>query len=232
MKRIISLITVIALCMSLLLCFASAAEFVPSIGDKDHPEIVPGPGDSIAEIIDEGGEVIDEVDEGCMVITPVSEADESGDIPDEAREELLDVYDQLVNGDMTLPYGDEVDPEDMVIRDLFDVSFICDEHPEMMDNGGKLRVTFDMGVSAGDTVICMVYVDGQWMPVELINNGDGTVTCLFTDICPVVFSVKQSETPPDTGDYMSNSATMWIVIMAMSLVALVACVVIYRKKTV
>ena len=230
MKRILSLITVFALCMSLLVCVASAADFVPSIGDKDHPEIIPNPDGSIAEIIDGNGAVQDVVGNDCLIITPVSEAGTSTDIPEDAKEELLDVYEQLSNGGMNLPYDESVNPEDMVIRDLFDLTFLCEEHPEMLDEGGKLRVNFDLGVQAGDTVICMVYVDGQWLPVELVNNGDGSVTCLFTDVCPVVFAVKQSETPPDTGDYLGNSAALWIGLMVISAAAIVAFALVYGKK--
>lgn len=230
MKRIISLITVIALCMSLLFCVASAEEFVPSIGDKDHPEIVPVGDDVVGQIVDPNGEVVSDVNGACLVITPVSEANTSKDIPEDAKQELLDVYEQLGSGEMTLPYDESINPEDMVIRDLFDLSFLCEEHPEMLDNGDRFKVTFDLGVSAGDTVVCMVYVDGQWVPVEMVNNGDGTVTCYFTNVCPVVFSVKQTETPPDTGDNLGSSAGLWIALMAISFVAIVACVFIYRKK--
>ncbi len=230
MKRILSLIVALTLCVTLLASFAFAEDFVPSIGDKDHPDIVPVEGDVIGEIIDDAGTVVSEVDTGCLVITPVSEANTSTEIPEDARETLLDVYDQLTNGSMELPYDDSVNPDDMVIRDLFDLSFLCEDHPEMLDNGNMLRVTFDLGVSAGDTVVAMVYVDGAWIPVELINNGDGTVTCLFSQVCPVVFSVKQTETPPQTGDFSGNNILLWALLMVGSVVAFVVCIVVYRKK--
>lgn len=230
MKRILSLIVVMTLCISLLASFAFAEEFVPSIGDKDHPEIVPVSPDVIGQIVGSDGAVISDVEPGCLVVTPVSEANTSAEIPDDARDTLLDTYDKLTNGEMDLPYDPSLDPDDMVIRDMFDVTFLCQEHPELLNNGGILKLTFDLGVAAGDTVVAMVFVNGQWVEVELINNGDGTVTCFFTDICPVVFSVKQSETPPQTGDNSGNDIIMWSVLMAVSAVALVACVVIYRKK--
>ncbi len=230
MKRILSLIVAMTLCVALLSSFAFADEFVPSIGDKDHPEIVPVEGDVIGEIIDDNNQVISEVDTGCLVVTPVSEANTSAEIPEDARQTLLDVYEQLSNGSMELPYDSSVNPDDMVIRDLFDLSFLCEEHPEMLENGNAFRVTFDLGVAAGDTVVAMVYVNGEWINVELINNGDGTVTCLFEQICPVVFSVKQTETPPQTGDFSGNSILMWALLMCGSAVAFVVCIVIYRKK--
>ena len=230
MKRILSLAVVMALCISLLASYAFAEEFVPSIGDKDHPEIVPVGGDVIGQIVGPDNAVVSDVNTGCLVITPVSEANTSTDIPDDARDTLLDVYDKLTNGSMNLPYDSSINPDDMVIRDLFDISFLCQEHPEMLANGNTLKITFDLGVSAGDTVVAMVYVNGQWVEVELINNGDGTVTCFFTDICPIAFSVKQTETPPQTGDFGGNDILMWSLIMAGCAIAFVVCVVVYRKK--
>ncbi len=232
MKRILSLIVALTLCVSMLASFAYAEEFVPSIGDKDHPEIVPVEGDVIGQIIADGDQVVSDVDSGCLVVTPVSEANTSTEIPEDARDTLLEVYEELSNGSMELPYDSSLDPDDMVIRDLFDLSFLCEDHPEMLANGGILKITFDLGVAAGDTVVAMVYVDGEWITVELVNNGDGTVTCFFEQICPVAFSVKQTETPPQTGDYSGNSILLWALLMVGSVVAFVVCLAIYRKKVV
>lgn len=231
MKRVLFLIVAMTLCISLLASAVFAEDFVPSIGDKDHPEIVPVGGDVVGQIIGSDDAVISDVESGCLVITPVSEANTSTDIPADAKDTLLDVYEKLSNGSMELPYDSSVNPDDMVIRDLFDLSFLCSEHPEMLDNGGTLKITFDLGVSAGDTVVAMVYVGGQWVEVELTNNGNGTVTCFFSQVCPVVFAVKQTETPPQTGDFSGNDILMWGLLMVGSAVALVVCVVFYRKKT-
>lgn len=230
MKRIMFLIVAMTLCISLLASAVFAEDFVPSIGGKDHPEIVPVGGDVIGQIIGADGAVISDVQSGCLVITPVSEANSSSEIPADAKETLLDVYEKLSNGSMTLPYDSSVNPDDMVIRDLFDLSFLCTEHPEMLNNGGTLKITFDLGVTAGDTVVAMVYVDGKWVQVDLTNNGDGTVSCFFNQVCPVAFAVKQTETPPYTGDFGGNDIAIWSVLMAVSAVALIVCVVFYRKK--
>ena len=100
----------------------------------------------------------------------------------------------------------------------------------MLANGGQLELTFDLGVSSGETVVCMVYVNGEWIPVELVNNGDGTVTCLFSQICPVVFCVRENAIPPQTGDTTTDSMIIWAVIMGSAIVALAVVLVIYRKK--
>lgn len=233
MKRLLSKFVVFALCLTLVLSCVCANEFVPSIGDKDHPEIVPESDGSFAVIVDNNGQIADVVDESCLVITPVSEANTSAEIPQASRGILLNIYKGLTDGSMELPYeqvDSSIDPDQMVIRDLFDLSFLCEEHPEMLENGHFLRATFDLGVAAGEVVVVMVFVDGQWVSVEAINNGDGTVTCLFSQVCPVAISVRRSVTPPQTGDNGGQSIILWSVVMLLCAAAIVACAVIYRKK--
>jgi len=37
----------------------------------------------------------------------------------------------------------------------------------------------------------MSYVNGEWIPAEeIINNGDGTVTITFKQLCPVAIAVE------------------------------------------
>lgn len=230
MKRFISIVTVLLLCLSLAYPAYAAEEFVPSISYKDHPEVVPAPGGGPGEIIDEDGEVIDELDDDCIVITPVSEAEDSDEIPDEARETLLEVYDDLTDGDMELPYDlvdENIDPEDMVIRDLIDISLICDEHSEYLEEGNYLRITFDLGVDPDTDVIVMVYSDGQWYPaIDVINNGDGTVTVILDRVGVVAFSVAVRDSV-QTGD--NTNLLLWTVLLIASAAALVALVILRRK---
>ena len=104
MKRVVCLTMVLVLCLCLgMPAFAAEGDFVPSIGYKGAPEIVPTKDkdgkDAIGEVLDEEGKVTDYIYGECLVITPVSEAKTSTLIPDDA-EQLLSVYDQLLAGDM------------------------------------------------------------------------------------------------------------------------------------
>ena len=66
-----------------------------------------------------------------------------------------------------------------------------------------------------------------------VNNGDGTLTCVFEDICPVVFCVEEDYhigPPPKTGDEFGRKLPLWIALMVVSLIAIVVLVVLYRKK--
>ncbi len=248
MKRAISILAVLVLCFSLT-APVLADEFVPSITDKGAPEIVPIKDDNgmpaIAQILDEDGNVVGYLYEDCLVITPVSQAKTSNLIPDDAETMLLDVYDKLVAGTMSLPYekfNKNLKASDMVIRDLYDVSWQCGEetavetdhpnHPEMVaPKGVVVRITFDLGISKTASVYSMSYKGGAWNPiVSTVNNGDGTVTCTFEDFCPVAFSVDSGlYTPPSqTGD--NSNIVLWIVVMAVSVLALGAVLVLSRRK--
>lgn len=223
MKKVICVMTALVMCIMLAIP-AFAAEFVPSAGYKDHPNV-----DYPVSVVDDDGNKIDEIHEDCLVITSVGEAEESEDIPDDAREELLEVYEKLTDGSMTLPYGDD---REYVIRDLVDVSLVCtDGHKELVEQDGVyLEVTFELGVVPGTEVVVMVYVDGQWVSVpKVTNNGDGTVTVLFEDICPVTFSVLESShnPPAQTGD--NSGIGMWVAVMTVSAAALIVLVVFRRK---
>lgn len=224
MKKVISLITALAVCFALACPVFAAEDFVPSIGYKDGPDIDEATMD---------GEIITD----CLAVTSISEAkNKSTDISQEARDELLDVYDQLSDGSMKLP----MENNDYVVRELVDVSFTetCvnggDGHKEKLaEDGTTVTITFDMGVDADTEVVVMVYVDGKWVPAEEVkNNGDGTVDVTFEDICPVAFCVEEGaqEAPPYTGAALDENLTLWIVLMAVSVAAIVV-LLMQRRKT-
>ena len=230
MKKLICLLTVLALAMAFACPVFAAEAFVPSISDKEEPDIVPDDEGVIGEIWKDD-EVIDKVEGGCLVITPISEAETSTEIPEDAREELLYVYKELLEGDMTLPYEqDGLDPETMVIRELIDASWLGEDHPAMLEpEGVTIDLTFDIGVDADTKVYVYVRIDGVWTAVPVINNGDGTVTCTFEELCPIAFCVAAGtgKPPVQTGDEFNP--TIWIVLLAVSAAALVGVVVLRRK---
>ena len=220
MRKILSFMMAVLLCLGMVTpALAAKDSFVPSIGYKDGPEIVD------AEMNEE-----DMVD--CLVVTSIEEAEEkTTDIYQEDRDLLLEVYEELTDGSMQLP----LENDEYVIRELVDVSFTteCDEahdhKEELAEEGTTIEITFDLGVDPDEEVIVMAYIDGQWVPVECENNGDGTVTCVFEDICPVVFCVKNTTPPAQTGDEAGRQLILWIVLMAVSFAAIVILVVGRRK---
>lgn len=243
MKKLISL--VMALMMCLRVCgtaFAAEDDFVPSISYKDGPGLVTGKDNdgrtTIGVVVDGDGNTIDYVyeEEQCLVITTIAEAlnDEPTGIPDEAEELLEHVYEELLEDRMELPFED---PDKMAIIQLIDATFLCKgsttgvDHEAMVEpEGVYLELTFNLGVAADVPVTVMCYVDGQWVEVEVVNNGDGTVTCLFEKLCPIAFAVPTSSVePPKTGDDSAAELGLWIALMVASFVAVVGLVVFRRK---
>lgn len=232
MKRVFCFLLMLALCVSMV-AGVSAANFVPSISYKDKPEVK-----VLSELLNEEEEVIHKLEGPCLEITSVAEA---AKIPVAERSEsdklLLEVYDKLTNGTMKLPF--EADKaENMVIRDLIDASLVCDDYhkdPNHVEELAKpsvyIQITFDLGVKADTEVVVMTYIDGQWAPIHKVtNNGDGTVTCMFEEICPVAFCVEEKTESPKTGDVMIHELMLWIALMVCSFAAVVALLLTKRRR--
>ena len=236
MKRVFAILVAVMLCLSCVVpVMAAENEFTPSVTNKPAPEIVPVPDPegepAIGVICNDEGQIIDYIYEGCLIVTPVSKAETSTEIPEASKTVLLDVYAKLTSGKMTIPYekhASRLNSSNMVIRDLFDATFVCEDHPKMLEpQGVTLKITFDLGVKAGVDVYTMTYKNSEWNPiVSCENNGDGTVTCVFEKLCPVEFSVENDGNTPTTGD--NSNLSLWGLVALVALLAIVALTVIYR----
>ena len=238
MKKIFACLLAVLMLAGIMMT-ASAAEFTPSVTAKPGPTLVPvvdpdgnpRPG----FITDKDGNIVGYLDEDCIVITPISEADISEEIPESAKDTLLWVYQQLVTGKMTMPYekhNPTYNSNSMVIRDMFDVTFLCGDHPEMLEDVGVVLVlTFDLGVEPGQDVSVMTYKEGEWNDIEKItNNGDGTVTCTFEHLCPVAISVPSMTNPPSqTGD--TDTFSVWGIVALVALAGIVGLSVVYFRSS-
>ena len=183
------------------------------------------------EVVD--GPEIEKEETGCVIVTSLKEAAEkTTDIYQEDRNLLWTVYKRLCDGSMKLPLE-----ENYVVRELVDVSFKktdCVEkghgHKQWLaEDNTQLEIVFDLGLKAGAELKVLAYINEEWTPVEAVVNADGTVTCIFEDFCPVAFCVPEVKEIPPTGDAMGAAMTKWIVLMAVSVVALVLLVVFRRK---
>ena len=184
MKKIISILTVLALTLSFAVS-SFASEFVPSISYKDGPELLS------ASL--EGEDVFD-----CLVITTIKKAEnKTTDITDEERNLLLSVYEKLTSGEMKLPLKN-----DYIIRELLDLSFMYEAcrnnsaHGEkenaLKQNGANLTVSFDLFFAQDENLKVLVYVNGEWKSVKTTTiNADGSVTVEFEEICPVAFCIEK-----------------------------------------
>ena len=240
MRKALCFITVLLLCMSLAMpAFAAEDSFVPSITYKPNPEIVSVDGEHIGVIRDEAGEIIDYVGHGCILITPVAHIwDEEIEVPVEIENLLSFLYEELNNNGMKIPYEKheaDLDAANMVIRDLFDVRWVCDEHREMIEaEGVTFEITFDLGVVADAQIFAMTYDEDakDWNPiVSTVNNGDGTVTCTFEHLCAIEFSMPVASAPSASAeDVQSSGAMPWIIALLVASAGVVGIVVGKNKK--
>ncbi len=200
MKKVISLIIALVLCFSMA-CAVVADDFAPSISYEDFEFVVPSEQEAVAIIRDANGNVVEFILDDCLIVVTVAQAlDKNSKIPEHMREELLDVYNKLNNGDMKLPY-DKLDTKykakDFEIRELI-AAELCDEHTKMLaEDGVTVEITFYLGVQKTDKVYVMTYIEEEWdNVVKVVNNGDGTVTVTFEELCPIAFSVVDKPLTP------------------------------------
>ena len=206
---------------------ANMTYFVPSITYKGGP--------AVEEATLNGEGVLD-----CVVVTTIEQAEEkTTDISQEERDLLLEIYEKLEEGTMELPLE-----KHHVIRELIDVSFKHDACRQDEEHGHKdeilaqeevtLTVVFDLDVSKDAEVIVMAYVDEEWVAIESVeNNGDGTVKCVFEEICPVAIAVEDAalSANPGTGDAAGSQLLPVIAVMCLSAVGIVALVVTKARKS-
>lgn len=204
MKKVWCLVIVLVLALSMA-CSVFAAdgsenddEFTSSVAvDSGWVQYKDDSGKNIwGEIVteDDLGGCISIIGEECILDVSVFEAMHNEGVPAAIKDKLIDIYHAILGNDIEFPY-DQIDsrlkPEYMVIRDLIDLSWLCDEHKEWDEKDGHyVKLTFNVGVKENLPVYAMVYNGEEWVPaIDVVNNDDGTVTVIMEDIGMVAFSV-------------------------------------------
>ena len=263
MKRILAFVLALALCMGLSAA-ASASTFTPSAENKGVPNYVPLIDENTGRIAagllvgDNVGEDAEFVYTECLILTAVKDVDDAT-ISEEAKTALEQVYTALKSGEMEFPFEmlDSEYADHLVIRDLFDVSVVCTcgddrHHKELEKEGVSLELKFDIGIAPGAKVYVTVYKGGRWQEIEqVINNGDGTITCIFEHLCPVAIVVEEADSQggtitgtntntgnagsnspwnPKTGDFSDQNLMLWAAVMFASAGALVLLAFGKHKK--
>lgn len=249
MKRLFTLALAIILMFTITFS-ANAAEFVESITNKGAPQLVIidqiNGKDVVGFITNPNGDKITTEYIDCFDIYSVADALNNADIPQNVKDELKKVYEELTKSDVNLSdicpglndivkeqWGANKTPNGLVVKDLFYINQNCDEFEDCLKDGNTIDLTFDVSIGPGVFFTAMVYVDGQWVPVEnCVNNGDGTVTVTFSQVCPVAFlvpgsSIDMETVSPATSDV--SGVIIWSSVMVASLAA-IAFLVIYRRK--
>lgn len=243
MRKIFCLFIALVMCLSIAApVFAADNGFVPSITYKPEPEIITvkdDKGEDAVGVIRNGdGDVVGYVGHGCFRITPIAHVwDEEIEVPDYIEDLLIYVYEGLNDGSLKIDYDKfnaNLNAGDMVIRDLFDIRWYCDECKALLGlEGNTLDIIFDLGVVSEAEIFVATFdeTSKSWSPiVKTVNNGDGTVTCTFEHFCAVSFSMPVAGSNAPVDDAQGTNLWLWILLLIAAVVVFVVVVIVKNKK--
>lgn len=224
MKKIfriaIALMVIFALAVPV---FAADDGFVSSATANPAPGVQEG--EPALEVKDSKGNVIFTTEVENLIITAIADlADkENLAISAEAAELLQKVYDELTAEDADLaelmPALAElceelgIDINTVTITDLFDLTVNDQEFMDYLaEDEHTMKLTLEANVAPDYHVFVLVYVDDEWKLIEsVVNNNDGTIDCVFEEICPVAILTAppavEEETEPATEPATEAPAT-------------------------
>lgn len=240
MKNIVKICIVFAMIL-VMAAPTFAAEFVPSIGEKPSPDLeIMGEdekGPWYGEIVDEDGKVVLKLYEGEIIVTPIADIDDA-DIPQAAKDLLKEVYADLMDGTTSLEdveglieklqeaLGDEAVAGDITIRDLFDVTVTNPKALGLLEDGYKLKVTFDVTMDADEFLGVIAFAEEWGLVYDYVINDDGTVTVILNQAGPVAFlsaardMFADGDNIPPTGDTTNVALWAGVGLMAAGLLVL------------
>ena len=248
MKKFLVLLMVLTIILSTAAA-VFAAEFVPSVSFMSYPWLLTLDEDEngnkiIGYVEDAEGNVVSTEYHGCILITPVLDAKKGESyLSKEAEKLLVDTYETLTAEDAKLSVlipelndiakealGAEATADDLVIRELFDITAVCEDLIKHLEvEGNTITLTFKIVVPQEAYFNIMTLNDGKWELVEDVkNNLDGTVSIKFSQFCPVLFVTGL---PLDSVAPAQNFGLYWLIgLCAVILVLSVVVFYLLRSK--
>lgn len=228
MKRFLT--CALTLMLASLLTVPALANFTPSVEAKPAPDVVLD-GEIAAVIKDGAGNVVDTVMRPELIITPASEKHEAvaqkitdnlvraeirineiahvGQLTPELEQALL-----RAQKENKIPHINDVKVEDLVVRDLFDVSVVRDGQVIAIPNGHT--ITFSIQTDLSDDVLHFVLhnpVNHDWEVLEEAQAmHDGIITITVDSLGPFAIVVDgaadldvdpSGPSSPQTGESIS-----------------------------
>lgn len=226
MKKILSICLMMALVVIMSVnAFAAPNGFVSSPSGTAAPDLVGATNES----------------EDCtagIIITPYSERDK---LPKDVREKMEKAYEDIIDAaDLTelnedlaeLAKEKGVDPEDLAVSDLFDISYSdCEEH----DDHGHFDIVLKDSSLKG--FVGLLHKNGDnWELVKDAKvkkvNGEWHLTFTTDDFAPfaIVVDTSASSSSPQTGD--NSMINLYAAILAAVVFALIVLLIQSRKQKV
>jgi len=228
---------------------AFAADFTSSVTGKSAPETVTttnSSGETVAAIIyDANGKETASIPVGSLTVTPVSEAKTANA---SVSKQLTAAYEQLKTtplvsiapalADAVKTYSPQMTVEDLVVRDLFDVSLDNSAKEQLAKNGNAIKIQFALNLPSDALLLVLHNTEGTtWELIadnKVVRNSDGSVTVEFDSLSPIAFLTDggslatdpNAPTSPQTG----YSETMLWGAVGVGALALAALVLVIRKR--
>ena len=229
-----------------------AADFTPSVEAKQAPEIAAqkdSQGNDCAAIIyDADGNEIAGVPFGNLIITPISSCENSSA---EIRERLKAAYQQLKSADRLTDLSADLEKivkemfpnlteDDLVIRDLFDVSVTGIYADYLKQEGNYIKIRFKLSEDAKLLAAVLHNIIGSdWETVvndRITRNDDKTVDVVFYDLSPIALLFDAGKlgvdpngpTSPQTGEPEPNNS-VWV-FAAAAVVLAAGCAVVVKRR--
>lgn len=258
MKKILSILMVMLFIVSMMLPFAAGDDsFTPSVEKKEAPELVekeytnPSTGSSIryvADILFNHDEMeidIDRVPVPDVWVTAYGEKDAASET---VKTDLEIAYEEVsrvssfteLNPDIERVVHEinpKADVDSLVAYELFDLT-LSDEYMELLLESGNnmARFTMDIGLRPDEPAPIVMHrskTSGKWLVVEpkyVKNNGDGTVTIDFFELCPVIFLRVTAETSGGSEGFRISLLTIILLLLILILLLIILHLAISLRK--
>ena len=206
--RALALVLVVSM-----MAFPAMAAFTPSAEQKGAPEVKETMTDSTgkkvaAVVVDKDGKEIEGVSAKDVKVESYAETVKTA--PKEVKEVMEKAFTEISTKPLTevapeltkaLPEvskeaGKDVKAENLVVRDLVHVE-LKPEVAELIKDGAKVAMNFDLQMEKGQTLIVMQLIDGEWVVIygeDVVINADGTATINLAGAGPVAFVVDSTDT--------------------------------------
>ena len=197
-----------------------------------------------------------EVKADSIVVTPVTdikdapaEVKEALEKADKQIKEVKDLKEMVpdivdVLKEVNKVKGTDVKTEQLVVRDLFDVT-LDEEAKAILAEGGEIALTFGVEVADDEILIVLHNYEGdKWetIPNDRVKvNADGTVEVTFTSLSPIAFVTADKAAAPEEdaeapvepaepAEKEGGMSTGIIVVIVLVIVAVVAYFAMKGKK--
>ncbi len=257
MKKIIAILAILALVAALTVP-AFAVEFTPSAENKDAPEVVQqtdADGNDVDVLVyDENGNLVPDTADYSVVITPSSRASAAPNA--EIAEQLQEAKEQVGDADSvaSLTSGmhvalsiakaassdaadQDVEMEDLVVYDLFDVTLMKDGDI-VEDLDGSVTFSIQTTLTPDDMFFVLHNFEGDdWEVVENVSlDENGVLTITLTGFSPIAIVTVGQTAPAAAGDgaptspQTGESVSLWMILGVVFAAAAAVMFTVGRKS--